>query len=187
MYNQDYEEYIRSILGYNNEVYRETPYTSYNMNNMTNTTYENDYNNTYRQTDELEQYYPEIYKIVYPMVKKVCNNNRGSINREILENMVDEIYSAIEVGEETNQENRNESKEINQNNRNSTIKIENTAPLKESRERRNPGIRDLIKILILRELLRNKHRQPMPPPRPRPPFPGNGRPPMRPRIYEDYI
>ena len=101
--------------------------------------------------------------------------------------MVDEIYSAIEVGEETNQENRNESKEINQNNRNSTSKIENTAPLKESRESRNPGIRDLIKILILRELLRNKHRPPMPPPRPRPPFPGNGRPPMRPRIYEDYI
>ena len=77
MYNQDYEEYIRSILGYNNEIDKETPYTSYNMNNMTNTTYQNDYNNTYRQTDELEQYYPEIYKIVYPMVKKVCNNNRS--------------------------------------------------------------------------------------------------------------
>ena len=53
--------------------------------------------------------------------------------------------------------------------------------------RRNNGIRDLIKILILRELLGIPHnpRPPMPPRRP--PFPGgpNGRPPMRPRFYED--
>ena len=189
--NQDYEEYIRSILGYNNEIYREMPYSSYNTNTNA-AAYPSSYNNTYRRNDELEQYYPEIYKIVYPMVRKVCNNNRGDINREILENMVDEVYSAIEV-EEATQENRNESKENNQNNRNITGKSENAANAKlkedkkdrENRESRNPGIRDLIKILILRELLRNNQRPPMRPPRP--PFPGNGRPPMRPRIYEDYI
>ena len=180
MYNQDYEDYIRSILGYNNEVYRETPSMSYSAN-MANTAYSSNYNNTYMQNSELEQYYPEIYKIVYPMVRKVCSNTRGNINREVLESMVDEIYSAIEVGEESNQENRNESKEFSQNNR----KMENGVNVKENRESRNPGIRDLIKILILRELLRNSHRPLMPPPRP--PFPGNGIPPIRPRIYEDYI
>ena len=96
--------------------------------------------------------------------------------------------SAIEVGE-----NRNEAKDISQNNRINQTKMENIANTKskenknekETRESRNPGIRDLIKILILRELLKNNHRPPMPPPRP--PFPGNGRPPIRPRIYEDYI
>ena len=45
MYNQDYEDYIRSILGYNNEVYRETPSMSYSAN-MANTAYSNNYNNT---------------------------------------------------------------------------------------------------------------------------------------------
>ena len=187
MYNQDYEEYIRSILGYNNEVYREVPYSTYNAN-TTASSYPTSYNDTYRRNDELEQYYPEIYKIVYPMVKKVCSNSRGDINRETLENMVDEVYSAIEVGE-----NRNETKDISQNNRSTQTKTENITNTKtkenknekETRESRNPGIRDLIKILILRELLRDNHRPPMPPPRP--PFPGNGRPPIRPRIYEDYI
>ena len=179
MYNQDYEEYIRTILGYNNE----TPYTAYNTNTL-NTSYPSNYNNTYRQNNELEQYYPEIYKIVYPMVKKVCSNNRGNISRETLENMVDEIYTAIEVGEESNQENRNSAKEVNSS-RDNTNRAENNSNIKENRESRNFGIRDLIKILILRDLLGNNHRPPMPPPRP--PFPGHGRPPMRPRIYEDYI
>lgn len=185
MYNQDYEEYIRSILGYDNEIYREIPYSSYNTN-TTNMPYYNGYNNTYRQSSELEQYYPEIYKIVYPMVKKVCSNNRGIINKEIIENMVDEIYSAIEVEEESDKENRDELKEIN--NRNVTNRVKNdtiTSESVENRGRRNTGIRDLIKILILRELLNNNNRPPMPPPRP--PFHNNGRPPMRPRIYEDYI
>ena len=186
MYNQDYEEYIRSILGYNNEVCREVPYSTYNAN-TTASSYPTSYNDTYRRNDELEQYYPEIYKIVYPMVKKVCSNSRGDINRETLENMVDEVYSAIEVGE-----NRNETKDISQNNRSTQTKTENITNTKtkenknekETRESRNPGIRDLIKILILRELLRNNHRPPMPPPRP--PFPGGpGRPPMPRYDYMD--
>lgn len=183
MYNQNYEDYIRSILGYNNETYRENPYNEpYN----TNITYQNDYN-MYRQNNELEQYYPEIYKIIYPMVRKVCNN-RENIDRETLENMVDEIYSAVEVVEESNQENRNETKGVNKNSAIYTSKADIDKTTKENienRESRNLGIRDLIKILIIRELLRNNHRPPMPPPRP--PFPGNGRPPIRPRIYEDYI
>ena len=68
----------------------------------------------------------------------------------------------------------------------------------EDRQFRNRNLRDLIQILIIRELLRRR-RRPMPgrPPFPggRPPFPGGpgmGRPPMMPReynnmdIYEQY-
>lgn len=57
---------------------------------------------------------------------------------------------------------------------------------KEVRQR-NFAIRDLIKILILRELLGNRQRPPI---RPYPetnrsPFLNRPRPPMEPRIYED--
>ena len=65
----------------------------------------------------------------------------------------------------------------------------------EDRQLRNRGLRDLIKILIIRELLgRPGHRPPRPPVRP--PFPGGrpgmppqgpNRPPMMPRnIYDIY-
>ena len=85
-------------------------------------------------------------------------------------------------------------------NKNSEIKredrgIENRG---EDRQFRNRNLRDLIKILLIRELLggiRNPGRPPMPPPRPpmRPPFPGGpGRPPFGPgprpnnRYYDIY-
>lgn len=59
----------------------------------------------------------------------------------------------------------------------------------------NPTLRDLIKILILNQLLRrNRPHRPRPPfpphggpgmPPPRPPYPG-GRPPMQPRDYTTF-
>ena len=146
MYNESYEEYIRSILGYEprntiekdkyNEIYEQISY-----DNSTN------------RDNELEECYPEIYKIVYPMVQKRCNNRKERINNEDIENMTDEIYFAVEQ----NNRNRRQTRQINR------------------------GLRDLIKVLLIRELLNrpgipNKPLFPM-----HPPFPGP-RPPMRPPI-----
>ena len=47
--------------------------------------------------EELENCYPEIYKIVYPMVSQRCSTMSQPVTRETVENMTDEIYSAIEV------------------------------------------------------------------------------------------
>ena len=69
MYNQTYEDYIRSILGYNN-----TSEMSPNPVNQFNYNYSNEfqsnYTNTSRTNEELEDCYRVFYIIVYPMVEK---------------------------------------------------------------------------------------------------------------------
>ena len=190
MYNQSVEDYIRSIIGYSDMPNNNT------FSNNYNDTYQYNYPNQNNRNIELESLYPETYKIIYPMVKKACNNINGNINETVIETITDEIYSAFENQEEirvnislTNatEQNRSESTSISKK---STVNVEEKQKEEvENRNilRRNNGIRDLIKILILRELLGRPHnpRPPMPPHRP--PFPGgpNGRPPIRPRFYED--
>jgi len=182
MYNQSYDEYLRSILGANNsgEIY----------NNFYSNMYTYPETNYYRNsinmmnTENLEDEYPEIYRIIYPMVQKICERN---INRQItgglLDNMTEEIYQNVEptMGEvNLNIEVRGENKTIN-------AKTVEKKEVRETRQRRNPLLSDLIRILILRELGVGR-----PPFRPRPPFLGGpgipggpGRPPM-PRPMSPY-
>ena len=95
------------------------------------------------QANELENCYPEIYKVVYPMVKKVCMKCRGIPNPKMVDDMVDEVCNHME----TNQVRKDQNVE----NRASTV--ENRAPTTENRQQRNSGLNDLVRILILRELL----------------------------------
>lgn len=190
MYNESYDEYIRSILGYPN----------YQSDNYMNT-YNNEYfeNNIPQNSsnDEIEECYPEIYKIVYPMVRKACTNNSEPMTPELIERMTDDIYSSIEADNIINisNVNINLTNDIKNNeNRNTNIPRNNlrqdnksTSEYKENKNSEiNRNLRDLIKILLIRELLggiRNPGRPPMPPSRPpmRPPFPGGpGRPPFGP-------
>lgn len=186
MYNESYEDYIRSILGYPNY----------------NNSFENDYNYykpvNYRNTDqlsELENYYPEIYKIVYPMIRNTCMNNTENVTEELIDKLSDEIYSALENNNEINlsinltndvPSNRNRSTSSNVNKKEATVESRG-----EDRQFRNRGLQDLIRILLIREFLGNSgrflgNRPPMPPPnRPpmRPPFPGGPGPrPQRPMM-----
>ena len=187
MYDNQYEEYIRSVLGYP---------TTANMNQ--NQMYQNEYPNTSQinMRNDLEDFYPEIYKIIYPMVQKACDGNMGANSREEIEQMTDEIYSAIEDNNQINvninlgntisttnmnrTQNRNEiSKEEVQKKQ----EVENRNTEGESRiSPRNNNLRDLIKILLIRELLRRRHNHfsPRPPHSPRPPM----RPPIMPRNYQ---
>ena len=145
-----YEQYMRNVLGYqamNNNTY-DMYYDNWDMSNMAAM------NNI--QMSELENCYPEIYTIVYPMVQRACSQNTRPITRELIDNMTDEIYFAIEdkeMLENRNKEEKGEDRQI----------------------RRNTNLNDLIRILILRELLGRPGFPGGRPPRPRPP-----RPPMRP-------
>ena len=189
MYDNQYEEYIRSVLGYpttanmnQNQMYHEYPNPS--QINMRN---------------DLEDFYPEIYKIIYPMVQKACDGNMGANSREEIEQMTDEIYSAIEDNNQINlninlgntvsttnlnTQNRNElHKEGVQKKSSEKQEVENRNTEGESRiSPRNNNLRDLIKILLIRELLRRRHNHfpPRPPHNPRPPM----RPPIMPRNYQ---
>lgn len=199
MYHSSYDEYIRSILGYPS------------MNQMGDYHYQMSANNeelnsginmnfSTQDASELENCYPEIYKVVYPMVKKRCQTIATPVSKEMVENITDEIYLNIEGNNEVNIA-INLRNEVNTTG-NANKRLENRAEVgvteKEGkRETRqiNRGLRDIIKILILRELLGGGR----PPFRPRPPFPGPGgrppfpggpgpvRPPMRPRAFEDNL
>lgn len=232
MYYQNYEDYMRSILGYpiqNNINYNDT----YN-----NTDIRYEYlTNVPRYSNEILDLYPEIYKIINPMVCKICEANSKPITRELVEQMTDEIYLNIESDttiedevinvrvnlpqaklesnenrqSQKNSQNTNNStsrriRDNRQENRNNNrveepVSDKSLSQNRENRQirRRNNTLRDLIKILILNQLLgrgRPPHRPPRPnPPRspfpggpgpnPRPPFPGgpgqNPRPPIMPR------
>lgn len=174
----------------------------YNIGNS-NGFYNNNFNNDFRMEnrEKLENCYPEIYKLVYPMVLKKCQNSRATITADDIDNMTDEIYYALENKEgielninltnsvsnsrDMNLQNLNEKRD--KSNNKTEIKIKEKTEKRETRQI-NKGLRDLIKILLLRELLnRPGQRPPMPGPGPyppvRPPMPGPGpRPPVRPPL-----
>ena len=172
MYENDYEEYMRSILGYpnNNNTYHQP--TSF------------PYRNTINEIN-YDDLYPDIYKILKPMIKKICDNpNYRSITNETLEAMTTEIYNNIESDINlvniniTTSPNSSEltreaekSKNINNNTRNTVNanKVSSSSNKEETRQCcGNPTLRDLIKILILNQLLNNNANRP--PIMPYPPF-----------------
>lgn len=217
MYYQSYEDYIRSILGY------PTQNSAVNSNNTykyLGEEYEYTANTMPKYSSDVLDLYPEIYKIVNPMVCKICEANTKPITKELVEQMTDEIYLNIEGNtnleedtvnirvtvpseKENSQRSTNSSSPSKSNavqtqlKQNRTSSVENNSKLTESRVkpndrqgsiasnqkqqenenlvpqnrqvRRNTTLRDLIKILILNQLLGNNRPQHRPP-RPRPPY-----------------
>ena len=162
MFYQNYEDYIRSILGYPVE---SNTYEAY----MRQPSYEAIEQYNFQSTDnsELTKLYPEIYNVVNPMVRKICEENTKTVDRDLIEKMSSEIYSNLEM-----QPDKNGGKEVRQ----SAV---------------NNILQDLIKILLLNQLLnQNRPPRPGPPAPPRPPMPP--RPPRPPfpredRSYNNYL
>lgn len=185
--NESFDEYIRSVLGYPSLSNMQTQ--NYMGTDMTN--YYGRNNMSTMQTDdaELEDCYPEIYKLVYPMILKRCDELAEPVTRDTINRITNEIYNAIEVTNEINvninlqnemsnnrQETKLNTKEIQnniertKNTLNEGINEENRQDNRQdNRQFRNRNLRDLIQILLIRELLRRRHQG-------RPPFPGGGRP-----------
>lgn len=196
-----YEDYMRSVLGYQSmNSYQDTynnyeNYSSYdavpttaqmqmmqnpNIQSMRQITAMNN-----MQIQELEKCYPDIYRIVYPMVQKACSENRREINTQLIDRLTDEIYSALEDTELLEDRGASES-EIKENIKSSaTANADNKK--KEDRyckdcdnRQRNTGVNDIIRILLLRELMGKPGFPGFRPPRPPPPPPRPPRPPMGP-------
>ena len=136
---------------------------------------------------DVESMYPDIYKIVYPMVKKACSQNTKPITKEVIDEMAQDIYSNIEadniINLNINVENSNISN--NRGTENMQHKQEENRCVENRQARRGP-IFDLVKILLIRELLDrrpgNRPRPPRPPMPPKPGFPGR---PPRPGNWDD--
>ncbi len=176
MYDKNYEDYMRMTLGYNS-------LDDYNM-------FQDDYNMYENSNNDLEQLYPEVYKIMYPMICKACMDVRGPITDDLLTEITNEIYFNFEDDNALDKENRNEQTKGNIKN-NSTYSKNTDEPVREDRAQ-NYLLKDLIRILVLRELLNGSRPGFRPPLRPQPVPPGRppmgmppNRPPMRPRMYND--
>ena len=189
MYNETYDDYIRSILGYPPARNYEDSYQDYRNQNMSmnynmNSNMNTNYMNTTSDMD-LESCYPEIYKIVYPMVCKKCDSVRMPVTNDDIQNMTDEIYFALEgraevqlninLGNEVRSSETSNTKIAKTSDKKPDIKISETSSQNRETRQFNRNLRDLIQILLIRELLRRRRRRP-PMPGPRPPM----RPPFRP-------
>ncbi len=169
MYNNPYEEYMRNSLGYN-----QMPIMNMNINQMNPMTemYESEGDFTCNQTS-VDDMYPEIYRIIYPMICKVCMAVNENVTEDLVSRITNEVYMNVE-NIEVMQENRssvdtqaNKSTKSDSLNRTSSNNSSNTLSnvRQQDTRQRNLLLRDLIRILVLRELIGNPSR-----PRPRPPF-----------------
>lgn len=142
MYNSNYEDYMRNVLGYSVR-----PQNMYQIqDNMYEMPIDNDY-----QSMSLEGLYPEIYRMIYPMVQKVCMRAIEVINEETIVSMTDEVYNAM-----VEQETRKSNSEVKTNSSQNYRRMEET-------RQNNFMLRDLIRILIINELLRRRRRPHMRP------------------------
>ena len=177
MYNE-YEDYMRSVLGYpNNNNYYDTYSTEY----------ANDYfpyrakNSNQFDESKYEDKYPEIYKILKPMIKKSCNSRFiENISNNDLDSMTNEIYNNVEQSMDiVNVDITTGSNTV----RNGNMKVSESKKEETRSCCGNPSLRDLIKILLIKELIDNTHHH-MPGPLPRPPRPPMPRP--RPPYRNDF-
>lgn len=115
------EDYMRSVLGYSNtpdNLYQQYNNNYCNMQHINNqadqfqnlrrnqfnqyqytSQYQNPYQMAYETRKEyynVEQMYPEVYRIINPMVCTMCQNNNQPITEELIEQMTDEIYRNVE-------------------------------------------------------------------------------------------
>lgn len=181
---RNYEEYMQQVLGYsskNPNIYAPDPIyePTYDRNEFMDQLLE----------DEAQEYYPEIYHSIYPIICNKCEQNNEPISKELIDRMTDEVYQEVDnntniINVKIEQKSENivpqDTRRGENNFNNTTIKQSNlqrtplrtgdtrtpirpnefqrTPKRQEDRpERRtNPYLRDLIKILIIQQLLRNR-------------------------------
>lgn len=186
MYYKNYEDYMRRVLGYPVES-KDTYEINYpeNVQNI---------NIVDQEINQLQEYYPEIYRIINPVVYEICDKRSLELTKEALDIMVNEVYSRIENDKEIMSKLNIENRSIDNVNHRIDNRVNNLNIRKniedENRNKRlyNQLLKDIIKIMIINKLIENKKHQ----------RPQNIRPPIRPqfpteggmwnpehRIYED--
>lgn len=153
---QSYEDYMRNTLNYSSMGspmgMQSTSCPNMNCQNMCITPYSNMGSNQMMWQDpacDLERMYPDSYRVVYPMVVSACRNVSMPVTEDMIDRMTDDIYDRavvdgrINVDISVEVETREDSKEEDR-------QMINRPP---RRRRRNRFFRDLIRILLLRELI----------------------------------
>ncbi len=174
--NYYYGDYINRQYGNQNDngcyPQRQMNFGMYPTNSFRNST-----------NEELEDMYPEIYKLVYPMIKKACMQNTKPLSREVVEGLTQEIYSNVEVAGDVvslniNVDNNSDNSrtDVKKEEENRSDKESSVQESRVENRRTNNSLSDLIRILVLRELLGRPGNWGPNPPRPNPPKPYPPRP-----------
>ena len=221
MYYQNYEDYMRNVLGYSIEP--DVP--TYDRNYEMYLPISNHTQQTGRvMLSEMEEWYPECYRIIQPIVENACENCHAEITKEVIDNLTEDVFQKVccntKMVQYVNGESRSTEKEENNRsiekknsvsatsnnlsnpstrriNSNQSKVVENRGEEENRQQARvnNPLLRDLIRILILKQLFGGSNFPNRPPfpnrpgnrPPTRPPYPGE-RPIMpEPRNYENYL
>jgi len=93
MYYQNYEDYMRQVLGYpmnDPSIYENQNYGLYG-----NTYVDNSYGMNFND-EEISNLYPQSFHLLNPYICRVCDSNNEPITKELIDRMTDEVYSSIE-------------------------------------------------------------------------------------------
>lgn len=159
---QNYDDYMRSSFGFsgmNSQMGMPMGMQNTCCPNMGMTPFSNMASNQmWQDASDLERMYPDCYRVVYPMVVTACANITMPVTEDMIDRMTDDIYDraaadgriSIDINVEV--ENREESSDDRQM----------MGRPRRPRPRRNRFFRDLIRILLLRELLGRRRRHGFP-------------------------
>ena len=151
MYYDSYEDYMRnSGYGYMNSSFG---------NGYNNSTYPMYYgNNNFVQDTDFESMYPEIYKKINPIVELQCVRYQNKrVSKDIVEEIADNVYRQYSESRDMEELRTDSSLNKSTSSSSSTRKEETRAP-------RNNILMDLIRILIIKNLLQNRPGRPNRPP-----------------------
>ena len=175
MYNQSYDDYMRSFLGYstgngyrmdnmsmnhmgmnNMHNMNNIGMNSMNMNTMGNMGMNNinSMGMNMSSDEDIERLYPEVYRVVYPMVCSSCDRIQfpgSAVNDEMVTRMTNDIYDQVEADGRIKIE-VNVTTEVRETSSSSDSSVET----RQRRRPRNRFLNDLIRILLLRELSRRR-------------------------------
>ena len=95
MYYQNYEDYMRQVLGY--PINDPNIYETYDYRN------ENTYSSNQVQSNlteaEMKALYPDSYNVIYPLVCRACETNNEPISKSVVDKMTDDVYKLVERNE----------------------------------------------------------------------------------------
>lgn len=174
------DNYLQDFYNYNQMPNNYNPYMNNNcmanMNmmpnqQMMNNMYSNN-QNMYSQNNpnDLTNYYPSTYRIINPVVSRVVqNSNYQFLNEDTLNNMVDTVFSIVDgqidyKDEEVPLQNQAQTSTSANSNSSQTqrqvTEVTRTQTNTTSQNNKNDNLlRDIIKILIIKELLSRRNNQ----------------------------
>ena len=168
MFYQDNNDFMRDSFYVGNGMNSTYPYNGMMYGNMQNPYMQNNYQIPMQnQANSLNNMYPQIYRIINPVLNRVVStSNTQFITEDNLNNMVDTIYNIIEgdvsnlmdmpinsaQGDDTVIPSSQNNTRATQNSSSNNERRGNSNDM-DYQKNHNRLLRDLIKILLIKELL----------------------------------